>query len=114
MNTETLDTQCAKCALSRIGFTVLVEGITVEQLTDRFQGRYLENFKKLLTNEIYNYHSKGLESIEIQSLKTHTSNSLIIDFTCSVNPKYNQEIRTAVRRALVSIKCKFILYRHFL
>jgi hypothetical protein len=99
--------------LRNIRLTVLLEGITFEQFTIQFKGKYPENFKKLLINEIHKYHSKGLKSIEILSLDAYTYNSLTIELLCSVNPKYNQEIRIAARRALVSINVSFFFYESF-
>jgi hypothetical protein len=93
--------------------TVLLEGIAFEQFTLQFNGKYPENFKKLLINEIHKYHSTGLKAIKILKLNAYTYNSLVIELICCVNPKYNQEIQTAARRALVSINVSFFFLSKF-
>lgn len=109
MNNGVADSLCAKCALRRISFTILLQGVKIEQVTKQFQGKYLDNFKKLIINEINKYYSKGLKSIESATVNSYKHESLTIELVFSVNPKYNQQIHTAVRRALVSINVSLFL-----
>ncbi|CAF1396330.1 unnamed protein product [Adineta steineri] len=94
--------RCAKCALRHISFTIVLEGITLNQLTNQCNKRYLEHFKQSLTRKIRQYHSNGLKSLRIISLNTHKPNSLIVELLFTVTPQYNQEITAAIRLALTS------------
>ncbi|CAF1082742.1 unnamed protein product [Adineta ricciae] len=94
--------RCAKCALSHISFTVLLEGITLNQLTNQCNKRYMDDFKQSLTDKIRKFQPNGLKSMRITSLTTHESNGLVVELLFNVTPQYNQQLAVAIHRALAS------------
>ncbi|CAF1634638.1 unnamed protein product, partial [Adineta ricciae] len=97
------DSACAKCALRKISSTLLLEGVTLEQISSRLCGRFPQNFKYILAAEIRKFQKLGLKFIDIVNISTDKKNNLIIDFDIIVDPKYNGAIRSALRRAVVSV-----------
>ncbi|CAF1506956.1 unnamed protein product [Adineta ricciae] len=97
------DSTCAKCALRKISSTLLLEGVTLEQISSRLCGRFPQNFKYVLAAEIRKFQRVGLKSIDITNISTDKKNNLIIDFDIIVDPKYNEAIRSALRRAVVAV-----------
>jgi hypothetical protein len=89
--------------LGYIFSSFLIEGTTIEELPKKFGKNFVQNFKDSLTNKIEKYQSKGLKSVKITSLNTYNHDSLIIEFVSVVNPKYHQQIISAIRRALSTI-----------
>ncbi|CAF3659157.1 unnamed protein product [Rotaria sp. Silwood1] len=107
------DSPCARCALRRISSTLLLEGITLDHISGRLCGRFPQNFKYVLLAEIRKYQRVGLKSIEITSISVDRKRNLIIEFDCIVDPQYNELIRSALRRAAVTIDLKRIFkYQH--
>jgi DNA integrity scanning protein DisA with diadenylate cyclase activity len=100
------ESTCGQCALRYISSSLLIEGVTLEEISHNSGTKFLQNLRQILTNEIKKYHSKGLKSIKITSLNTHNRNSLVIEFVAIVNPKHHQQISSAIRRALLSINLK--------
>ncbi|UJR16937.1 hypothetical protein I4U23_003835 [Adineta vaga] len=100
----TSDRRCAKCALRYISFTVVLEGITLDQITNQCNKRYMEHFKQSVSNQIRKYQSNGFKSMRITSLSTDKPNSLIVELLFTVTPKYNQQITVAIQRALTSFQ----------
>ncbi len=96
------DRGCGRCGQRYIFSSLVVEGVTLEQLTQNSDGKFLETLKQNLFDEIGQYHSKGLESIKITSLNTFNDNHLLIEFVSIVNPKHYQQINDAIRRSLIS------------
>jgi hypothetical protein len=88
----------------------LIEGVTVEDISHKPGRNFLQNFKNILTNEIEKYHSKGLKSIKITSLSTYNRDSLVVEFVSIVNPKHNQQVSNAIRRALLSVNVSLIFF----
>ncbi|CAF4959736.1 unnamed protein product [Rotaria sp. Silwood1] len=103
------DSPCARCALRRISSTLLLEGITLDHISGRLCGRFPQNFKYVLLAEIRKYQRVGLKSIEITSISVDRKRNLIIEFDCIVDPQYNELIRSALRRAAVTIDVCFVL-----
>ena len=101
------DSTCAKCALRKISSTLLLEGVTVEQISSRLCGRFPQNFKYVLAAEIRKFQKLGLKYIDIANISTDKKKNLIIDFDIIVDPKYNEAIRSALRRAVVSVDVRF-------
>jgi len=104
------DSQCGLCALRYISSSFLIEGVTLEELTEQSGRQFFQNFKELLIGEIAKYHSKGLKSVKITSLATYDGDSLIVDFVTIVNPKHHQQISSAIRRALLSINVSLFIF----
>jgi hypothetical protein len=87
--------------------SVLIEGVTVEELSKKSGRKFIEKFKDLLTDEIEKHHSKGLKAIKITSLSTFNRDSLIIEFVIRVNPRYHEEISSTLRHALLTFDVRF-------
>jgi hypothetical protein len=87
--------------------TFVLEGVTLEQISHHLEGKFIQDFKEILTKEIRKHHNKGLESIKVTSLATHKRNNLVIEFVCIVNPQHNRAIGIAIRRALLSKEVGF-------
>ncbi len=102
------ESTCGQCALRYISSSLLIEGVTLEEISHKSGTKFLQNLRQTLTNEIKKYHSKGLKSIKITSLSTHNRNSLVIEFVAIVNPKHHQQISSAIRRALLSINVSLV------
>jgi hypothetical protein len=100
------DSACGQCAKRYISASLLVEGVSLEEIAHTSGTKFLQDFRETLSNEIKKYHSNGLKSIKITSLSTHNGNSLVIEFVAVVNPKQHQQISSAIRRALLSIDLK--------
>jgi hypothetical protein len=94
---------CSRCALRKISSTLLLEGVTLEQVSSRLCGRFPQNFKYTLAAEIRKYQQIGLKSIEITNISTDKTQNLIIDFDIVVDPQSNELIRNALQHAIVSI-----------
>ena len=106
---------CARCALRKISSTLLLEGVTLKEISSRLCGRFPQNFKYILAAEVRKFQRIGLKSIEITSISTDKQQNLIIDFDIIVDPQYNQAIRNALRHAVVSIDvCSNIFFQHSL
>ncbi|CAF4089945.1 unnamed protein product, partial [Rotaria magnacalcarata] len=97
------DSACARCALRKISSTLLLEGITLQQISSRLCGRFPQNFKYILAAEVRKYQRVGLKSIEITSISVDKKQNLIIDFGIIVDPQYNALVRSALRRAVVTL-----------
>ncbi len=65
--------------------------------------------KNNLIDGIEIHQSKGLKSVHITSLNTYNGDSLIVEFVSVVNPKYQQLISNAIRRALVTLDVSLYL-----
>ncbi|CAF1604177.1 unnamed protein product, partial [Rotaria magnacalcarata] len=100
------DSACARCALRKISSTLLLEGITLQQISSRLCGRFPQNFKYILAAEVRKYQRVGLKSIEITSISVDKKQNLIIDFGIIVDPQYNALVRSALRRAVVTLDLK--------
>ncbi len=84
--------------------------MTLEQISSRLCGRFAQNFKYILASEIRKHQRIGLKSIEITTVSTDDKQNLIIEFDIIVNPQYNQLIRNALQRAVVTLDvCSFII-----
>ncbi len=81
----------------------MLEGASFEQASSRLCGRFPQNFKYILAAEVRKYQRVGLKSIEITSISADKKHNLIIEFDIIVDPQYNELIRTALRRAVVTI-----------
>ncbi|CAF4187898.1 unnamed protein product [Rotaria sp. Silwood2] len=103
------DSPCARCALRRISSTLLLDGITLEHISSRLCGRFPQNFKYVLLAEVRKYQRVGLKSIEITSISVDKQKNLIIEFDVIVDPQYNELIRSALRRAVVTLDVCFVL-----
>jgi hypothetical protein len=88
----------------------LIEGVSLEEISQKSGRKFLQNFKELLVDEIIKYHSKGLKSIKITSLSAFDDDNLTIDFVTIVNPKHHQQISSAIRRALLSINVSSLFF----
>ncbi|CAF4448040.1 unnamed protein product, partial [Rotaria socialis] len=97
---------CARCALRKISSTLLLEGITLEQISSRLCGRFPQNFKYILAAEVRKYQRVGLKSIEITSISVDQKQNLIVDFDIIVDPQYNALVRSALRRAVITLDLK--------
>jgi len=106
-NSGLSDSRCSKCAKKQIRFTVLLQGITNEQINAKSS----ESFKQLLINLVQKSHPKGLKSIRIHTLSTYKQKNLLVEFICSVNPKYNEKIHSAIRQILVSTNVNSIHFK---
>ena len=100
------DSACARCALRKISSTLLLEGVTLKELSSRLCGRFPQNFKYILAAEVRKYQRVGLKSIEITNISVDKKRNLIIDFDVVVDPQYNTLVRNALRRAVVSINVR--------
>ncbi|CAF4283351.1 unnamed protein product, partial [Adineta steineri] len=54
------DTSCARCALRKISSTLLLEGVSLEQVSSRLCGRFPQNFKYILAAGIRKFQRVGL------------------------------------------------------
>lgn len=106
---DRFNSACARCALRKISSTLLLEGVTLKEISSRLCGRFPQNFKYLLMSELRKYQRIGLKSIEITSISSDKKQNLILDFDLVVDPQYNQAIRNALRHAVISIDVSFIL-----
>ena len=97
------DSACARCALRKISSTLLLEGVSMKELSSRLCGRFPQNFKYLLTTEIRKYQRIGLKSMEITNISADKKHNLVIEFDMIVDPQYNAKIRSALRRAIVTL-----------
>lgn len=83
--------------------SLLIEGVTLEEISHKSGKKFLQNFKELLTDEIEKQHTKGLKSIKITGLSTYSKDSLMVEFVAIINPKHHIELSQAIRRASLSI-----------
>jgi preprotein translocase subunit SecF len=93
--------------------SIVIEGVTLEQVSQKSSVNFLENFKKNLIEEVHKYHAGGLESIKITSLNTYKNKNLVIEFVAVVNPSHHQQISDAISRALVSTKVSLLYLQIF-
>ena len=86
----------------------------MKELSSRLCGRFPQNFKYILTAEIRKYQRIGLKSMEVTNISVGKKQSLIIDFDMVVDPQYNALIRSALRRAVITLNVciAFILDEH--
>jgi hypothetical protein len=103
------DSACARCALRKISSTLLLEGVTLKEVSSRVCGRFPQNLKYTLAAEIRKYQRIGLKSIEIVTIATDAKQNLIIDFDIIVDPQHNEAIRNALRHAIVSLDVSSII-----
>lgn len=85
----------------------------MEEVSSRLCGRFPQNFKYTLAAEIRKFQRVGLKSIEIENISIDNDNNLIIDFDIIVDPKYNELLRHALGRAIVSINVCYFLFEKF-
>jgi hypothetical protein len=104
---------CGQCAKRYISSSFLIEGVSLEEIAHTSGTKFLQDFRQTLSNEIKKYHSTGLKTIRITSLSTHNGNSLVIEFVAVVNPKHQQQISSAIRRALLSIDVSLVFISIF-
>jgi len=97
------DSACARCALRKISSTLLLEGVSLKEMSSRLCGRFPQNFKYILASEVRKYQRVGLKSIEITTISTDKKQNLVIEFDIIVDPQYNKVIRNALQRAVVSL-----------
>ena len=93
--------------------SLIVEGVTLEQISHKSGEKILEKFKDVLIKEIEKYHSKGLRLIKITNLNTYNHDNLIVEFVSIVNPKYHQQISNAINRALLSVNVSLYFLQLF-
>lgn len=75
----------------------------MKELSSRLCGRFPQNFKYVLGAEIRKYQRLGLKSMEITNISVGKKQSLIIEFDMVVDPQYNALIRSALRRAAITV-----------
>ncbi len=75
----------------------------MKQISSRLCGRFPQHFKYVLEAEIRKYQPIGLKSIQITTVTIDKTQNLIIDFDIITDPQYNQLIRNALRRAVVTL-----------
>ncbi len=81
----------------------------MKQVSSRLCGRFPQNFKYVLAAELRKYQRIGLQSIEITTVSTDNKQNLIIEFDIIVEPRYNQLIRNALGRAVVTLDVCLLL-----
>jgi hypothetical protein len=81
----------------------------LKQVSSRLCGRFPQNFKYVLAAELRKYQRIGLQSIEITTVSTDNKQNLIIEFDIIVEPRYNQLIRNALGRAVVTLDVCLLL-----
>lgn len=84
-----------------------MEGITLQQISSRLCGRFPQHFKYILAAEVRKYQRVGLKSVEITSISVDKKQNLILDFDIIVDPQYNALIRSALRRAVVTLDVSY-------
>ena len=102
------DSSCARCALRKISSTLLLEVVTLREISTRFCGRFTQNLKYILAAEIRKYQQIGVKAVEIVTVSTDYKDKLIVEFNIIVDPQYNQLIRSALQHAAVSLDVKQI------
>ncbi|CAM6054917.1 unnamed protein product [Sphagnum tenellum] len=101
------DANCARCGLRKIRSTLLLKGVTLKHVSSRLCGRFPQNFKYVLAAEVRKYQRVGLKSIGITSISADKQKNLIIDFDIVCDPERNEQIRDALRRAVISLDVCF-------
>lgn len=110
---KTYGEDCPRCAFGKISSSLLLEGVSIKQLTSRLCGRFPQNFKYVLTAEIRKYQRVGLKAIEITSITVDKEQNLFIEFDIFVNPKYNALVRRALSRAVITLDVSFVQNQNF-
>jgi hypothetical protein len=109
---DTYNEDCPRCAFRKISSSLLLEGISSKQISSRLCGRFPQNFKHVLTAEIRKYQRVGLKAIEITSISIDKKQNLSIEFDIIVDPRYNTLVRSALRRAAITLDVSFIIFVH--
>ncbi|CAF1303237.1 unnamed protein product [Adineta ricciae] len=93
---------CGRCAMSHIVSSVVLNGLTVEKVSRKSGGNFVEQFKNALHKEIQRHHQKGVKSIKVTALNTFNDDKLMVDFVTFVDPTRYHQISRAIRQALTS------------
>ncbi len=81
----------------------------MKEVSSRLCGRFPQNLKYILAAEVRKYQRIGLKSIDITSISTDNKQNLIVEFDIIVDPQYNQLIRSALTRAVVTLDVCLLL-----